>query len=56
MIPARFRLSGILFLIAGVAFIASGIAGKRFVFSILGCSFIAIGGAFIARSRKKGEV
>jgi uncharacterized membrane protein HdeD (DUF308 family) len=54
MNPARFRLSGILFLVAGIAFIASGIAGKRVVFSVLGCSFITIGGALIAISRKKG--
>ncbi len=44
MDPAKLKLSGSLFLIAGVVFLATGILGKRPVFFILGCSFIAIGG------------
>jgi len=47
----KMKLSGILFMVAGVIFIATGLLGERMVFFVLGCSFIAIGGAFLARSR-----
>jgi uncharacterized membrane protein HdeD (DUF308 family) len=52
---ANFKLGGVLLIVAGVAFIASSIMGSRSVFLVLGCSFIAIGGCFIAVSRKQGS-
>jgi len=48
----RFKLGGALFLLAGALMIASGLLGKRYSFSVTGCAFIAIGGAFLARAKK----
>lgn len=48
----RLRLSGILFIIAGAALLLAGALGERTVFFILGVSFLAIGGGFLAQSRK----
>ena len=48
----RFRIGGVLFLIAGAAFIFVAVLGQRAVFFILGCAFMALGGAFLATSRR----
>jgi hypothetical protein len=48
----KFQISGIAFMIAGIAFSVAGVIGKSPMF-IFGCSFIAIGGAFIAISKRK---
>jgi hypothetical protein len=48
----RLMLSGILFIIAGVAMVSSGLVGKRSPNLAIGGAFMAIGGAFIAISRR----
>lgn len=50
--PELPRLGGILFLIAGVAFLLAGALGERTVFFVLGCAFLVIGAGAAARARK----
>jgi hypothetical protein len=46
MSAKQLSICGTAFMVAGVAFTAAGLTGKSPMF-VLGCSFIAIGGAFI---------
>jgi hypothetical protein len=48
----RLKLSGVLFILGGVAFLVSGALGERTVFFVLGCAFLAIGAGFLARARR----
>jgi hypothetical protein len=51
----RLRLSGILFIIAGLAMAGSGLVGKHSPNLAIGGAFIAIGGAFLAISRRSAS-
>lgn len=53
MDKSKFRLGGILFLIAALLMILAGILEKRPVFTISGCSFMAIGFSFLSISKKQ---
>ncbi|MGB7620961.1 MAG: hypothetical protein WBN92_01300 [Terriglobia bacterium] len=48
----QLKLSGILFLIAGVAFFAAYLFSKQVAFVGVGAAFIAIGSLYITKSKK----
>ena len=50
--PERLKLGGVLFLIAGAAFLGSAALGNRTAFFTIGIAFIVIGIGLIARARK----
>ncbi|MBZ5551716.1 MAG: hypothetical protein LAO21_03270 [Acidobacteriia bacterium] len=56
MKPEQLKLSGILFLIAGVAFFAAYLFSKQVAFVGVGAAFFAIGSFFIAKSRNNPPV
>jgi hypothetical protein len=49
----RLTLAGLLFIVAGAAFMFSGILGERGIFFILGSAFIAIGSSYLVVARKR---
>lgn len=53
MSTRAFKIGGLAFLMAGAAEIGAGLLGRRMIFILLGCSFLAIGGAWLGLSAKQ---
>ena len=52
MDPKKTKTSGILFIIGGLLFMLTYFGSKNVAFFTIGCAFIAIGTAAVARSKK----
>jgi uncharacterized membrane protein HdeD (DUF308 family) len=48
------KLSGILFIIAGMIFMFAATAGIKTTFFVLACAFVAIGAAMLRKAKKEG--
>ena len=45
-------LTGAVFLVAGLAYIAVGVVGRRSIFFIVGCAFVGFGARLAVAGRK----